>query len=167
MQICSILICYAKIIHCSSTKSLSLLPVVILMYMYISLCIHWWSLLLYPASPSPVPHSLTTAEDKYRSPSSHHPASVPSPGSAPGHTHSHASEMAERQTLERLLRSILDRLVRHMSAVNDLVQSGHLSLLFGAISRPCPVYNKMWRKAAADCLIAICRYSVRAGAVES
>ena len=70
--------------------------------------------------------------------------------------------MSERQSLERLLRSVLDRLVRHMSAVSDLIIHGHgdLSLLFGAVSRPCPAYNKMWKKTAADCLITICRCSV-------
>ena len=51
------------------------------------------------------------------------------------------------------------RLLRNASAVDDLLRfgNGDLSLLFGAISSPCPRYNKIWRKTAADCLVTICR----------
>ena len=112
---------------------------------------------MYAGSHSPVSRSPqtppTTADGNSRPPSSLY-SHAPSSNSA----YSHTGDMAERHALERLLRTILDRLVRHMSAVNDLVQQGDLSLLFGAISRPCPSHNKMWKKAAADCLIAVCRY---------
>ena len=66
-------------------------------------------------------------------------------------------EMNHRRSLEKLIRSLLNRLMRHSPAVEDLLRFGDLSLLFGAISSPCPPYNRMWRKAAADCLMAICR----------
>ena len=66
-------------------------------------------------------------------------------------------EMNHRYSLEKLIRSLLNRLMRHSPAVEDLLRFGDLSLLFGAISSPCPPYNRMWRKAAADCLMAICR----------
>ena len=51
------------------------------------------------------------------------------------------------------------RLLRNASAVDNLLRfgSGDLSLLFGAISSPCPQYNKIWRKTAGDCLVTICR----------
>lgn len=104
----------------------------------------------YSVSSSPVSYTFPTISESSRPPSTLH-ALTPTPSST------HSNEMAERLSLERLLRSIFDRLVRHMSAVSDLIQHGDLSLLFGAVSRPCPAYNKMWRKAAADCLITICR----------
>ena len=104
-------------------------------------------------SSSPSSYTFSMMTEGSRPPSSLY-SFTPTPGS------SYSSEMSERQSLERLLRSVLDRLVRHMSAVSDLIIHGDLSLLFGAISRPCPAYNKMWKKTAADCLISICRYSV-------
>ena len=69
-------------------------------------------------------------------------------------------EMKHRSSLEKLIRSLLNRLMRHSSAVQDLLRFDDLPLLFGAISSPCPSYNKMWRKTAADCLMAICRQVV-------
>ena len=70
-------------------------------------------------------------------------------------------EMRQRTSLEKHIRSLLNRLMRNLSAVEDLLRFGDLSLLFGAISSPCPPYNKIWRKTAADCLMVICRYVVR------
>ena len=67
-------------------------------------------------------------------------------------------EMRQRISLEKNIRSLLDRLMRNLSAVEDLLRFGDLSLLFGAISSPCPSYNKIWRKSAADCLMVICRW---------
>jgi len=66
-------------------------------------------------------------------------------------------EMRQRISLEKNIRSLLDRLMRNLSAVEHLLRFGDLSLLFGAISSPCPSYNKIWRKLAADCLMVICR----------
>ena len=65
----------------------------------------------------------------------------------------------QRILLKKLLVSTLTHLCRHSSAVECLLRLNDLPLLFGAISSPCPPYNKMWRKAAADCLLAIFRYS--------
>ena len=62
--------------------------------------------------------------------------------------------------LQKRLVSILIQLCRHTSAVECLLRLNDLSLLFGAISSPCPPYNKIWRKAAADCLLAIFRHSL-------
>ena len=132
------------------------------MYTYCTYILHGHDFELYPlvsgGSPSPlsyaIPMPTSTTDDSSRpSSASRHSMTTPT-----GSTHSYTTnDMAERHSLERLLRSILERLARHMSAVTDLTQQGDLSLLFGAISRPCPGYNKMWRKTAADCLIAICR----------
>ena len=66
--------------------------------------------------------------------------------------------MTQRAALERLFRGVLSNLLRNPTAVLELLKGGELSLLFGAISSPCPPYNKLWRKAATDCLITICRY---------
>ena len=108
---------------------------------------------MHTVSSSPVSYTFSIMSESSRPPSSLY-SFTPMSSSA------YSSEMSERQSLERLLRSVLDRLVRHMSAVSDLILCGDLSLLFGAVSWPCPAYNKMWKKAAADCLIAICRYVV-------
>ena len=70
-------------------------------------------------------------------------------------------ELRQRTFLEKHIRSLLNRLMRNLSAVEDLLRFGDLSLLFGAISSPCPQYNKIWRKSAADCLLVICRFAVR------
>ncbi len=71
------------------------------------------------------------------------------------------SEMAQRITLQRLIESVLNRLLRNTAAVEDLLRFGDLALLFGAISSPCPKHNKIWRKAAANCLMTICRSDIR------
>ena len=120
-------------------------------------CIYTFS--MHAVSSSPVSYTFSMMSESSRPPSSLY-SFTPMSSSA------YSSEMSERQSLERLLRSVLDRLVRHMSAVSDLILHGDLSLLFGAVSRPCPAYNKMWRKAAADCLIAICRYAWSYGFVD-
>ena len=109
-------------------------------------------------SSSPGSYTFSMVSESPRPPSSLH-SLTPTSSSA------YSTEISERQSLERLLRSVLDRLVRHMSAVSDLIVHGDLSLLFGAVSRPCPTYNKMWKKTAADCLIAICRYIITCIAV--
>ena len=66
--------------------------------------------------------------------------------------------MNQRISLQRQIESILNKLLRHVAAVENLLHFGDLALLFGAISSPCPPYNKIWRKAAANCLMTICRY---------
>ena len=65
----------------------------------------------------------------------------------------------QRIVLQKLLTSTLTHLCRHSSAVECLLRFNDLSLLFGAISSPCPPHNKIWRKAAAECLLAIFRYT--------
>ena len=54
----------------------------------------------------------------------------------------------------------LYRLLRHGQAVVALWKFEDLSLLFGAISSPCAVHNKIWRKAAAEALTTICRHNL-------
>ena len=66
-------------------------------------------------------------------------------------------EIRQRISLEEHIRSLLNHVMRNLSAVENLLRFGDLSLLFGAISSPCPSYNKIWRKSAADCLRVICR----------
>ena len=108
-------------------------------------------------------HTLTELRNVFRTrtpPSSRSPHLHQDPSL--NHEHQHTTkivnEMAERSSLERLIRSILNNLLRHHVGVEDLLRNGDLSLLFGAVSTPCQSYNKMWRKSAADCLITICRY---------
>lgn len=52
------------------------------------------------------------------------------------------------------------RLLRHNQAVVGLLKFEDLSLLFGAISSPCTVHNKIWRKAAAETLMTICKHNL-------
>ena len=66
-------------------------------------------------------------------------------------------QVRQRVMLQRLLTSMLTHLCRHTSAVECLMKFNDLALLFGAISSPCPPYNKIWRKVAADTLLAIFR----------
>lgn len=66
----------------------------------------------------------------------------------------------KRVTLQKLLSSILNRLLRHTEASEDLIQKGDIKYVFSAISSPCPQHNKMWRKANSDLLVQLCRHSL-------
>ena len=55
---------------------------------------------------------------------------------------------------------VIFRLLRYNQAVDDLLKFDDLSLLFSAISSPCPTHNKIWRKASAETLMTICKHNL-------
>ena len=89
---------------------------------------------------------------------------LPAPSSFPS-TRSSASAKVRDQVqlrgdLQKLFVRLLNRLLRYNSACQDLMEFDDLSLLFGAISSPCPVHNKIWRKTASETLMTICRHNL-------
>ena len=66
----------------------------------------------------------------------------------------------KRVTLHKLLSSILNKLLKHTEASEDLIKKGDLKYVFSAISLPCPAHNKLWRKANSDLLVQLCRHSL-------
>ena len=119
-------------------------------------CIYLFLNLPPPTSPQVRPHM------------SHSPVQLSAPQGKIGEGgDDDGDELRQRSSLEKHISSVLNRLMRNLSAVEDLLRFGDLSLLFGAISSPCPQYNKIWRKSAADCLRVICRFAVRERGKES
>lgn len=70
------------------------------------------------------------------------------------------NQQQQRADLQKLFVRLLNRLLRYNSAVVDLMVFDDLSLLFGAISSPCPIHNKLWRKTASETLMTICRHNL-------
>ena len=66
----------------------------------------------------------------------------------------------KRVTLQKLLSSILNRLLKHAASSEDLIKKGDIKYVFSAISLPCPVHNKLWRKANSELLVQLCRHSL-------
>lgn len=66
----------------------------------------------------------------------------------------------ERADLQKLFIRLLNRLLRYNSAVVNLMEFQDLSMLFAAISSPCSAHNKIWRKAASETLMTICRHNL-------
>lgn len=66
----------------------------------------------------------------------------------------------KRVTLQKLLSSILNRLLKHTESSEDLIKKGDIKYVFSAISLPCAMHNKLWRKANSDLLVQLCRYSL-------
>ena len=66
----------------------------------------------------------------------------------------------KRVTLQKLLSSILNRLLKHTMSSEDLIKKGDIKYVFSAISLPCPVHNKLWRKANSELLVQLCRHSL-------
>lgn len=55
---------------------------------------------------------------------------------------------------------VLVRLCKHTAPADELAKSDDIMLLFSAISSPCPAYNRMWRKSAAEVLMTLSRYGL-------
>ena len=66
----------------------------------------------------------------------------------------------KRVTLQKLLSSILNRLLKHTVSSEDLIKKGDIKYVFSAISLPCHVHNKLWRKANSELLVQLCRHSL-------
>ena len=66
----------------------------------------------------------------------------------------------KRVTLQKLLSSILSRLLKHNECSEDLIKKGDIKYVFSAISSPCPLHNKIWRKANSELLVQLCRHSL-------
>ena len=66
----------------------------------------------------------------------------------------------KRVTLQKLLSSILNRLLKHTACSEDLIVKGDIKYVFSAISSPCPMHNKIWRKSNSDLLVQLCRHSL-------
>lgn len=93
-------------------------------------------------------------------PSSGHSSSSPRSPSPRSTTSKVKDQVHLRSELQKLFVRLLNRLLRYNSACQDLMEFDDLSLLFGAISSPCPAHNKIWRKAASETLMAICRHNL-------
>ena len=52
------------------------------------------------------------------------------------------------------------RVCNHATPAEELARSDDLQLLFSAISSPCPAYNNMWRKSAAEVLMTLSRHGL-------
>lgn len=70
------------------------------------------------------------------------------------------TQQGKRVTLQKLLSSILNRLLKYTESSEDLIKKGDLKYVFSAISLPCLPHNKLWRKANSDLLVQLCRHSL-------
>ncbi|XP_019848853.1 PREDICTED: WD repeat and FYVE domain-containing protein 3-like isoform X2 [Amphimedon queenslandica] len=88
------------------------------------------------------------------------PASSESPSLGRGTKTSSQQRSQQRSELQKLFIRVINRLLRHAQAVDALLKFDDLSLLFCAISSPCSSYNKIWRKASAEAVMTVCKYSL-------
>jgi hypothetical protein len=65
-----------------------------------------------------------------------------------------------RIDLHKLFIRVINKLLRHKQAVEDLLKYDDLSLLFSAMSSPCASHNRIWKKALTEGLLTICKYSL-------
>ena len=70
------------------------------------------------------------------------------------------TQQGKRVSLQKLISSILNRLLKHTEASEDLIKKGDLKYVFSAVSLPCLPHNKLWRKANSDLLVQLCRHSL-------
>ncbi|XP_017775866.1 PREDICTED: WD repeat and FYVE domain-containing protein 3 isoform X2 [Nicrophorus vespilloides] len=65
-----------------------------------------------------------------------------------------------RILLQKIFVQLLVRLCSHKVPAEELARKDDLTLLFSAITSPCPHYNFMWRKSAAEVLMTLSRHGL-------
>ena len=70
------------------------------------------------------------------------------------------SPKERRRLLQKMFIQVLLRLSGYVPAVEELAKKDDLTLLFSAVTSPCPQHNLMWRKTSADILLTVSRHSL-------
>lgn len=71
-----------------------------------------------------------------------------------------------RILLQKIFVQVLVRLCSKRQPAEELAKKDDLTLLFSAITTWCPAYNVMWRKSAAEVLMALSRHGLTPAVVK-
>lgn len=81
------------------------------------------------------------------------------------HGDSDFSPHERRVLLQKVFVQLLVRLCSYPHPAEELARMDDLTLLFSAITSPCPVHNILWRKSAAETLTTLSRHGLTAPVV--
>lgn len=68
--------------------------------------------------------------------------------------------LEKRQMLQKIFAQLLIKLCSYPYPAEELARMDDLTLLFSAITSPCPTHNTIWRKNAAEILTTISRHGL-------
>lgn len=73
--------------------------------------------------------------------------------------------MERRTLLQKIFVQLLVKLCSYPYPAEELARMDDLTLLFSAITSPCPTHNVVWRKSAAEVLTTLSRHGLKEGVV--
>ncbi|XP_055847784.1 WD repeat and FYVE domain-containing protein 3 [Episyrphus balteatus] len=87
------------------------------------------------------------------------------PPSENGEAISDFNAMERRTLLQKIFVQLLVKLCSYPYPAEELARMDDLTLLFSAITSPCPIQNVVWRKSAAEVLTTLSRHGLKDGVV--